>query len=119
MSVLLRRDLPNTGLIKIDSPKEYRSEKHIVSHLNRHCQAKTLRISPHLSMNSSGRHGGQVIKEEWCLNAFGEGKKSFLNLFSRVMGKAADLSKFKRGNVVMAQRLGRSTCETAQLVGCS
>ncbi|GBM10427.1 hypothetical protein AVEN_60428-1 [Araneus ventricosus] len=35
------------------------------------------------------------------------------------MGKAADLSEFDRGHIVMAQRLGTSITETAQLVGCS
>ncbi|GFV81917.1 HTH_Tnp_Tc3_2 domain-containing protein [Trichonephila clavipes] len=35
------------------------------------------------------------------------------------MGKAADLSNFDRGQIVMAQRLGTSIFETAQLMGCS
>ncbi|GBN34478.1 Transposable element Tc1 transposase [Araneus ventricosus] len=35
------------------------------------------------------------------------------------MGKAADLSEFDRGQIVMARRLGTSTIETARLVGCS
>ncbi|GBL81473.1 hypothetical protein AVEN_143739-1 [Araneus ventricosus] len=35
------------------------------------------------------------------------------------MGKAADLSKFDRGQIVMARRLGTSITETARLVGCS
>ncbi|GBM88474.1 hypothetical protein AVEN_144796-1 [Araneus ventricosus] len=35
------------------------------------------------------------------------------------MGKAADLSEFDRGQIVMAQRLGTSNTETARLVGCS
>ncbi|GBN40717.1 hypothetical protein AVEN_12354-1 [Araneus ventricosus] len=35
------------------------------------------------------------------------------------MGKAADLSEFNRGQVVMARRLGTSITETARLVGCS
>ncbi|GBO04011.1 hypothetical protein AVEN_74915-1 [Araneus ventricosus] len=35
------------------------------------------------------------------------------------MGKAADLSGFDRGQIVMARRLGTSITETARLVGCS
>ncbi|GBM40932.1 hypothetical protein AVEN_161577-1 [Araneus ventricosus] len=35
------------------------------------------------------------------------------------MGKAADLSEFDRGQIVMARRLGTSFTETARLVGCS
>ncbi|GBL74836.1 hypothetical protein AVEN_243685-1 [Araneus ventricosus] len=35
------------------------------------------------------------------------------------MGKAADLSEFDRGQIVMARRLGTSVTETARLVGCS
>ncbi|GBM57919.1 hypothetical protein AVEN_205994-1 [Araneus ventricosus] len=35
------------------------------------------------------------------------------------MGKAADLSEFDRGRIVMARRLGTSITETARLVGCS
>ncbi|GBL91029.1 hypothetical protein AVEN_184418-1 [Araneus ventricosus] len=35
------------------------------------------------------------------------------------MGKAADLSEFDRGQIVMAQRLGTSITETARLIGCS
>ncbi|GBM53728.1 hypothetical protein AVEN_159535-1 [Araneus ventricosus] len=35
------------------------------------------------------------------------------------MGKAADLSEFDRGQIVMAERLGTSITETARLVGCS
>ncbi|GBM03371.1 hypothetical protein AVEN_256914-1 [Araneus ventricosus] len=35
------------------------------------------------------------------------------------MGKAAYLSEFDRGQIVMAQRLGTSITETARLVGCS
>ncbi|GBN50390.1 hypothetical protein AVEN_185885-1 [Araneus ventricosus] len=35
------------------------------------------------------------------------------------MGKAADLSEFDRGQIVMARRHGTSITETAQLVGCS
>ncbi|GBM77104.1 hypothetical protein AVEN_77623-1 [Araneus ventricosus] len=35
------------------------------------------------------------------------------------MGKAAELSKFDRGQIVMDQRLGTSTTETARLIGCS
>ncbi|GBM98869.1 hypothetical protein AVEN_69058-1 [Araneus ventricosus] len=35
------------------------------------------------------------------------------------MGKAADLSEFDRGQIVMAGRLGTSITETARLVGCS
>ncbi|GBN59505.1 hypothetical protein AVEN_61173-1 [Araneus ventricosus] len=35
------------------------------------------------------------------------------------MGKAAHLSEFDRGQIVMAQRLGTSITETARLVGCS
>ncbi|GBN33450.1 hypothetical protein AVEN_158340-1 [Araneus ventricosus] len=35
------------------------------------------------------------------------------------MGKAADLSEFDRGQIVMARRLGTSVTETAGLVGCS
>ncbi|GBM23081.1 hypothetical protein AVEN_67049-1 [Araneus ventricosus] len=35
------------------------------------------------------------------------------------MGKAADLSEFDRGQIVMARRLGTSITETARLVGCS
>ncbi|GBM33763.1 hypothetical protein AVEN_47058-1 [Araneus ventricosus] len=35
------------------------------------------------------------------------------------MGKAADLSEFDRGQIVMARRLGTSITETALLVGCS
>ncbi|GBL76573.1 hypothetical protein AVEN_274110-1 [Araneus ventricosus] len=35
------------------------------------------------------------------------------------MGKAADLSEFDRGQIVMARRLGTSITETAGLVGCS
>ncbi|GBN62256.1 hypothetical protein AVEN_3795-1 [Araneus ventricosus] len=36
-----------------------------------------------------------------------------------MMGKAADLSEFDRGQIAMARRLGTSVTETAQLVGCS
>ncbi|GBM89131.1 hypothetical protein AVEN_153754-1 [Araneus ventricosus] len=35
------------------------------------------------------------------------------------MGKAADLSEFDRGQIVMARRLGTSITETARLVGCA
>ncbi|GBM44522.1 hypothetical protein AVEN_192550-1 [Araneus ventricosus] len=35
------------------------------------------------------------------------------------MGKAADLSEFDRGQIVMARRLGTSITETARLVCCS
>ncbi|GBO01000.1 hypothetical protein AVEN_229395-1 [Araneus ventricosus] len=35
------------------------------------------------------------------------------------MGKAADLSEFERGQIVMARRLGTSITDTARLVGCS
>lgn len=35
------------------------------------------------------------------------------------MGKAADLSDFDKGQIVMARRLGTSISETARLVGCS
>ncbi|GBO39516.1 hypothetical protein AVEN_44454-1 [Araneus ventricosus] len=35
------------------------------------------------------------------------------------MGKAADLSEFDRGQIVMARRLGTNITETASLVGCS
>nr|GBO26023.1 hypothetical protein AVEN_241945-1 [Araneus ventricosus] len=35
------------------------------------------------------------------------------------MGKAADLSEFDRGQIVMARRLGTSITKTARLVGCS
>ncbi|GBO08805.1 hypothetical protein AVEN_107582-1 [Araneus ventricosus] len=35
------------------------------------------------------------------------------------MGKAADLSEFDRGPIVMARRLGTTIIETARLVGCS
>ncbi|GBN23389.1 Transposable element Tc1 transposase [Araneus ventricosus] len=35
------------------------------------------------------------------------------------MGKAADLSEFDRGQIVMARRLGTSITETARLVGCT
>ncbi|GBO15963.1 hypothetical protein AVEN_31177-1 [Araneus ventricosus] len=35
------------------------------------------------------------------------------------MGKAADLSEFDRGQIVMARRLGTSITETVRLVGCS
>ncbi|GBL95077.1 hypothetical protein AVEN_188820-1 [Araneus ventricosus] len=35
------------------------------------------------------------------------------------MGKAARLSEFDRGQIVMARRLGKSITETARLVGCS
>ncbi|GBM98798.1 hypothetical protein AVEN_122549-1 [Araneus ventricosus] len=35
------------------------------------------------------------------------------------MGKAADPSKFDRGQIVMGPRLGTSITETARLVGCS
>ncbi|GBM84479.1 hypothetical protein AVEN_192192-1 [Araneus ventricosus] len=35
------------------------------------------------------------------------------------MGKAADLSEFDTGQIVMARRLGTSITETARLVGCS
>ncbi|GFT02692.1 transposable element Tcb1 transposase [Trichonephila clavipes] len=35
------------------------------------------------------------------------------------MGKAADLSDFDRGQIVMARRLGTSISETARLLGCS
>ncbi|GBM72218.1 hypothetical protein AVEN_244006-1 [Araneus ventricosus] len=35
------------------------------------------------------------------------------------MGKAADLSEFDRGQIVMARRLGTSITESARLVGCS
>ncbi|GBN19852.1 hypothetical protein AVEN_114560-1 [Araneus ventricosus] len=35
------------------------------------------------------------------------------------MGKAADLSEFDRGKIVMARRLGTSSTETTRLIGCS
>ncbi|GBM76976.1 hypothetical protein AVEN_161458-1 [Araneus ventricosus] len=35
------------------------------------------------------------------------------------MGKAAALSEFDKGRIVMARRIGTSITETAQLVGCS
>ncbi|GBN23146.1 hypothetical protein AVEN_71592-1 [Araneus ventricosus] len=35
------------------------------------------------------------------------------------MGKAADVSEFDRGQIVMARRLGTSITETERLVGCS
>ncbi|GBL92539.1 hypothetical protein AVEN_123733-1 [Araneus ventricosus] len=35
------------------------------------------------------------------------------------MGKAADLSEFDRGQIVMTRRFGTSITETARLVGCS
>ncbi|GBM28573.1 hypothetical protein AVEN_265023-1 [Araneus ventricosus] len=35
------------------------------------------------------------------------------------MGKAADLSEFDGGQIVMARRLGTSITETARLVGCT
>ncbi|GBM90766.1 hypothetical protein AVEN_188988-1 [Araneus ventricosus] len=35
------------------------------------------------------------------------------------MGKAADLSEFDKGKIVMARRLGTSISETARLVVCS
>ncbi|GBL95665.1 hypothetical protein AVEN_251804-1 [Araneus ventricosus] len=35
------------------------------------------------------------------------------------MGKAADLSEFDRGQIVMARKLGTSIIEPARLVGCS
>ncbi|XP_054711340.1 uncharacterized protein LOC129220929 [Uloborus diversus] len=35
------------------------------------------------------------------------------------MGKAADLSDFDRGQILMARRLGTSISETARLVSCS
>ncbi|GBM24448.1 hypothetical protein AVEN_41096-1 [Araneus ventricosus] len=35
------------------------------------------------------------------------------------MGKAADVSEFDRGQIVMVRRLGTSIAETARLVGCS
>ncbi|GBN92265.1 hypothetical protein AVEN_204652-1 [Araneus ventricosus] len=35
------------------------------------------------------------------------------------MGKAADLSEFDRGQIVMARRLGTSITKTARLVSCS
>ncbi|GBN46113.1 hypothetical protein AVEN_160556-1 [Araneus ventricosus] len=35
------------------------------------------------------------------------------------MGKAADLSEFDRGQIVMPRRLGTSITETSRLVGCS
>ncbi|GFU71651.1 transposable element Tcb1 transposase [Trichonephila clavipes] len=34
------------------------------------------------------------------------------------MGKAADLSNFDRGQIVMARRLGKNISETARVVGC-
>ncbi|GBN39129.1 hypothetical protein AVEN_20436-1 [Araneus ventricosus] len=34
------------------------------------------------------------------------------------MGKAADISEFDRGQIVIARRLGTSITETARLVGC-
>ncbi|GBO04691.1 hypothetical protein AVEN_19391-1 [Araneus ventricosus] len=36
-----------------------------------------------------------------------------------MMGKAADLSEFDRGQIIMARRLGTSITETERLVGCS
>ncbi|GBN29495.1 hypothetical protein AVEN_142179-1 [Araneus ventricosus] len=36
-----------------------------------------------------------------------------------MMGKAADLSEFDRGQIIIAQRLGKRITETARLVGCS
>lgn len=60
-----------------------------------------------------------MIRWEWYLTAAGESKESFLHLLLRVMGKAADLSEFDRGQIVMARRLGTSISETARLVGCS
>ncbi|GFT41184.1 transposable element Tcb1 transposase [Trichonephila clavipes] len=35
------------------------------------------------------------------------------------MGKAADLSNFDRGQIVMARSLGTSISETARVIGCS
>ncbi|GBM71453.1 hypothetical protein AVEN_127416-1 [Araneus ventricosus] len=35
------------------------------------------------------------------------------------MGKAADLSEFDRGQIVLARRLGTSNTETTRLEGCS
>ena len=35
------------------------------------------------------------------------------------MGKCKDLSKFDKGQIVMARRLGQSISDTAALVGCS
>ncbi|GFU99535.1 HTH_Tnp_Tc3_2 domain-containing protein [Trichonephila clavipes] len=46
-------------------------------------------------------------------------EESFFHLFLCVMGKAADLSDFDRGQIVMARRLGTSISETARLVSCS
>ncbi|GBM36947.1 hypothetical protein AVEN_231487-1 [Araneus ventricosus] len=51
--------------------------------------------------------------------ASGEGKYSFLHLLLRLIGKAAYLSEFDIGQIVMARRLGTSITETARLVGCS
>ncbi|XP_042903926.1 uncharacterized protein [Parasteatoda tepidariorum] len=61
----------------------------------------------------------QVERWKWYLTVAGVFEKSFFHLFLCVMGKAADLSDFDRGQIVMARILGTSISETARLVGCS
>ncbi|GFX64829.1 transposable element Tcb1 transposase [Trichonephila clavipes] len=53
------------------------------------------------------------------VTAAGESEESLFHLFPCVMRKAADLSKFDRGHIVMARRLGTSISETARVVGGS
>ncbi|GFT35898.1 HTH_Tnp_Tc3_2 domain-containing protein [Trichonephila clavipes] len=52
-------------------------------------------------------------------NAYSTPEESFFHLFLCVIGKAANLSDFDRGQIVMARRLGTNISEIARLVGCS
>ena len=53
-------------------------------------------------MNSNGGRGKHVIRWKWYLTVAGESEESFFHLVLCVMGKAADLSDFDRGQIVMA-----------------
>ncbi|GFY05631.1 uncharacterized protein TNCV_4402981 [Trichonephila clavipes] len=56
---------------------------------------------------------------EVVFNCLLESEESFFHLFLCVMGNAADLSDFDKGQIVMARRLGTNISETARLMGCS
>ncbi len=60
-----------------------------------------------------------MTRWKWYFTATGESEESFFHLLLCVMGKAADLRDFDRGQIVMARRLGTSISEIARLVGCS
>lgn len=48
------------------------------------------------------------------LTAAREDKESFLQLLLRVMEKAADLSEFDRGQIIMSRKLGTRISQTAR-----